>query len=63
MTIEQFENTGFSINTKVIYKGKIYDVVSVDFEENLIAICTSKEDLELDFGGIEWKRCENCEIV
>lgn len=60
MTIEQFEKTAFSINTKVIWNGKVYDVISVDFDENLIGINEFPDPLNGTVAS--WKRCENCEI-
>lgn len=67
MTIEQFENTGFSANSKIIYNGKTYDVIMVDFEENLIAIDEFPEDEfpedEYENKQLSWKRCENCILI
>lgn len=51
MTIEQFNNRSFKSTDKVIYKGKQFDIVSVDFDEKLIAICEVNDE---DFN---WKRC------
>jgi len=38
MTIEEFDKTGFTGQMVCIYKEKEYPIVSVDFEERLIAI-------------------------
>ena len=62
MTIEQFENTAFSANSKIIYNGKTYDVIMVDFEEFLIAIDEFPDD-EDENKQLSWKCCENCEII
>lgn len=62
MTIEQFEKTGFSANSKIIYNGKTYDVIMVDFEESLIAIDEFPDD-EDENKQLSWKRCENCELL
>lgn len=63
MTIEEFEKTAFSVNTKVKYKdGNIYNVVSVDFDENLIGIEMFPHNEEIN-NAIRWVRCENCEIL
>jgi hypothetical protein len=58
MTIEEFNNMKFCGGMRVLYNGKDYDIVSVDFEEALIGI----EEIE---GGedLSWKRCENCILL
>lgn len=42
-----------------IYKGKQYDIVSVDFEERTIGISEFGDNED----DIRWKRCENIELV
>lgn len=66
MTIEEFTQTGFHSGMKVRYKGEIRDLVSVDFEENLIGI--ESEEIECEEcgrveTGIQWVRCENCDLI
>ncbi len=61
MTITEFEKTGFSGNSKIIYDGKTYDVIMVDFQESLIAIDEFPDD-EDENKQLSWKRCENCEL-
>ncbi len=61
MTIEQFDNTGFTGGMKCRYKLQEYDIIMVDFEEKLIAINetqTDEPELQLD-----WKRCENITLI
>ena len=58
MTIEEMDKTKFSAGTKVSYKSEIFDIIAVDFSENLIGI---------GFAGnvddpIQWVRCENVKI-
>lgn len=63
MTIEEFDKTGFTGQMKCEYKGKEYDIISVDFEERIIAIDetgTYEYDGE---NGLDWKRCENITIL
>lgn len=67
MTIEQFNNTrwgaGMKVHCKpmgVKYEPYVADVVSVNFDQALIA--TSDEDSD-DTESWCWYRCENCEIV
>lgn len=62
MTIEQFEKTAFSANSKIIHNKEIYDVVMVDFEECLIAIDEFPNDDD-EYKQLSWKRCENCKII
>ncbi|AXX89315.1 hypothetical protein CKA55_07370 [Arcobacter suis] len=50
--INEFNNHPFSANSKVIYKDKEYEVLSVNFEEKLIQL--QNED---------WVRCESCQII
>ena len=51
---------------KVRYKGEIRDLISVDFEENLIGIESGEIECE-ECGhvetGIQWVRCENCDLI
>jgi hypothetical protein len=61
MTIEEFNKLRFGAGDQVIFKGEIYDLVSVDFEEALIGIDERLVGSEED--DISWKRCENCELV
>lgn len=58
MTTEEFDNFKFIHGLKAEYKGRVYNVISVDFEEKLIAID------EFGDGTYEsWKRCENIKII
>ena len=50
--INEFNNHPFNANTKVIYKDKEHEVLSVDFEEKLIQLKNK-----------DWVRCENCQII
>ena len=38
MTIEEFDKARFTGQMKCKYKGKEYDIISVDFEERIIGI-------------------------
>ena len=59
MTIEEFNNTSFGANMEIAYKGNIYDMVSVDFEEALIGYDMG-DDSDND---VCWARCENVRII
>jgi len=63
MTIEQFDNTGFTGQMKCNYKGKEYEIISVDFEERIIAINETQSFDDDGFDELYWKRCENIELV
>ncbi|HLP99170.1 MAG TPA: hypothetical protein VK149_12080 [Sideroxyarcus sp.] len=55
MTLDEFKATGWLPRMAAIYKGKRYEIDSVDFEESLVG-------LEGAIGGcddIKWVRCEN----
>jgi hypothetical protein len=61
MSIEDFNDTRFTHNQSVMYKGDVYKLKAVDFEEALLGI-----DEKIPGTGkryISWKRCENIEII
>lgn len=62
MTIDQFDNTGFTGNMRCLFKGKEYPIYSVDFEERLIAINETNREVTDDM-NFDWKRCENVELL
>lgn len=62
MTIEEFNNQGFGAGDKAKYKdGNIYNVASVDFEEQLIGLDIEIEGDDEDI--ITWVRCENVDYI
>lgn len=58
MTQEEFEKRKWKAGMKAIINGKEKNIISVDFEQNLIGLEIEGDDEEID-----WVRCENCEIV
>lgn len=56
MTQEEFSKTGWGANMKCTYKGAEYNIVSVNFQEKLVALECGEDD-EI------WVRCENIEFV
>jgi len=63
MTQEEFDNTGFTGGMKCEFKGKEYEIISVDFEERIIAI-DETGTYEFDGkNGLSWKRCENVTLI
>lgn len=69
MTTNECSQMFFHAGMKVkhIPSGKIFDLISVDFEECLIGI--SEDDFynqpifEDEETNVKWFRCENCEII
>lgn len=61
MTIEEFNNTKFSIHDWAIYKGAKYKIASVDFEEQLIGLLMNNDPENPK--EISWVRCENAELA
>ena len=62
MTTEEFNKQGFGAGDKARYKdGNIYDVATVDFEEQLIGLLMHISGGEPD--DVSWVRCENVEYL
>ncbi len=59
MTIEEFDNKRFGNSDAVEYKGEIYNLRKVDFEERLFGLIKDGEDPD----DITWIRCENAELI
>ena len=57
MTQEQFRNQEWGVGMECTYKGKTRDIISVDFEEDLIGLAADWSD------QIQWVRCENVELT
>lgn len=62
MTIQEFDNTRFTGNMRCLYKSKEYPILSVDFEERLIAINETNQEVTDDM-QLDWKRCENITLI
>lgn len=62
MTAEEFDKTGFTGRMVCLYKEKEYSIVSVDFEERLIAIYERPIWEYEENDSPDWKRCENITI-
>ena len=54
MTIEEFDKTGFTGMMRCLYKGKEYPIYSVDFEERLIAINETNQEVTDDVKLTFW---------
>jgi hypothetical protein len=57
MTQEEFNNTSFGKGDKVRYKGSEYDILELNFEENLIGI------FYWDSDPVTWVTCESCTYI
>jgi len=62
MTKEEFDATGFTGGMRCIYKNKEYPIYSVDFQERLIAINETNQEVADDM-QLDWKRCENIGLL
>lgn len=62
MTAKEFDETKFTGGMRCLYKRKEYPIYMVDFEERLIAINESNQEVTDDM-QLDWKRCENVEII
>jgi len=58
MTKAEFLNSSYGGKDKVEYKGLIYDIYQVDFEERLFAINQYNDE-----DNLSWVRCENVEFI
>jgi len=60
MTIQEFDNTGWTCGMNAEYHGKTYKVASCDFDEKIIGllgvILNAPEE-------ISWVRCENVTLI
>jgi len=57
ITSRQANPEGWSGLTKVVFRGKVYDCISVDFDEDLVAI------EQAGGGELWWKRIESCDKI
>jgi hypothetical protein len=62
MTLEEFSNTRFGFGMRAIYKGQVYLVKTVDFEESLLGLLLP-DNQEGDDWEVSWVRCENIELI
>lgn len=59
MTIDEFNKTAFYPGMRAIYKGNVYTLATVDFDEALIALL----GVVLGQNEPSWVRCENIELI
>lgn len=58
ITSNEANPEGYSGFTKVVFKGEVYDLLQIDFEEDLVAI-----DICGDIDNPSWKRIESCDKI
>lgn len=58
MTLEEFKNQAWGYGMKAEYKGGVFDIGSVDFEESLVGLHEVIPNLD----EITWVRCENISL-
>ena len=63
MTKGQFAKKRFGEDTKCVYRGEVWDIVTVDREEALIAIPNEKGIIPQVSDEVKWVRCENVVII
>jgi len=61
MTIDEFNNTGFTGNMFARYDNDVWFVMSVDFQEALFGLTPHKKECPAD--EWRWCRCENVELI
>ena len=57
MEAKEFDEMKFHDRMKLLYKGNKHDLMSVDFEERLLAY-----NIETD-EDLRWVRCENAQVI
>lgn len=57
MTIEDFNNTGWSGGMRCVYQDKAHDIGSCEFEEKLVGLVVDYDD------ELKWVRCENIRLI
>jgi hypothetical protein len=62
MTQAEFQKTRWGKGMRALYRGEIYLIAQVDFEEQLIGMVS--EQYESDPNEVmSWARCENVELM
>lgn len=59
MTLKEFDSTKFGAGTKIIFKGKEFDLISVELEEKLVGIDEFGTFDDDELPQLQWKRFEN----
>lgn len=62
MTLEEFDKFHWRSGLVCVYDDKHFNVVSVDFVEQLVGICFDSSGPS-DADDISWVRCENVRIL
>jgi predicted Mrr-cat superfamily restriction endonuclease len=62
MTQAEFSKTRWGKGMRALYRGEIYLIAQVDFEEYLIGMVTERYESN-PYETMSWARCENVELV
>ena len=63
MTQVQFDKTYFSCGMTVEYKGAIYAIATINFEEKLFGLIDALSVKDCEDSDVIWVRCESVEFV
>ena len=63
MTQQEFDLMGFGAGMKVVYRGSVYGIVSINFYEKLFGIVFGEADGDDSEDDLIWVRCESVELV
>ena len=63
MKQEEFDNTSFGSGMRFNYRGVIYDLAAVNFEERLLGLTDSADFDDESDDDITWVRCESVELI
>ena len=62
MTKEEFTNQKWGAKMQCGYRGEVYRIISVNFEEMLVGLIPHDEFQDKD-SEITWARCENIQLL
>ena len=63
MTKQEFDQTAFSAGVQFKYRGFVYGLVSVNFQEKLIGLYDGLDAKDCEEQDVMWVRCENAELL
>lgn len=63
MTIEEFDSYYFGCGMQVTYRGSLYAIVTINFQEKLFGLYDGLNAHDCEDGDVVWVRCESAEIV
>lgn len=57
MTRYEFDNTKWAKNRNAYHKGRAYEIVAINFDEQLLGLIRDNEE------DVIWVRCENVNLL